>query len=151
MSMDDEVKALASTPLFQSVDQSKLRLLSMMADLRSYDDGEDIITQGEEAEAAFVVLEGTTRVVVEVDGEEQQVAEIGANDVIGEMGVLNDHRRTASVRAVGRVRVLRIAQSDMLDLVRQFPELALEMLRVLSKRLTATTRKLISARQEDHS
>ena len=84
-----------------------------------------------------------------MDGVEQIVAEIGANDVIGEMGVLNDHRRTASVRAKGSVQVLRMAQSDMLDLVRQFPDLALEMLRVLSKRLTETTRKLIEARNED--
>lgn len=146
MGMDDEVKALAATTLFRSVDLAQLQLISMMADLRNFDDGEDIITQGEEAQAAFVVLEGKTKVLIEVEGQEQVVAEIGKNDVIGEMGVLNDHRRSATVRAMGPVRVLRIAQSDMLDLVRQFPELALEMLRVLSSRLNETTRKLISAR-----
>lgn len=146
MGMDDEVKALAATTLFRSVDPAQLQLISMMADLRNFDDGENIITQGEEAEAAFVVLDGQTEVIIELDGKEQVVAEIGQNDVIGEMGVLNDHRRSATVRAKGPVRVLRIAQSDMLDLVRQFPNLALEMLRVLSNRLNETTRKLIDAR-----
>ncbi len=146
MGMEDEVKALAATTLFRSVDPAQLQLISMMADLRNFDDGENIITQGEEAEAAFVVLDGCTEVIVELDGQEQVVAEIGKNDVIGEMGVLNDHRRSATVRAKGPVRVLRIAQSDMLDLVRQFPNLALEMLRVLSSRLNETTRKLIDAR-----
>jgi len=146
MSMEDEVKALAATPLFRSVDPTQLRLISMMAELRNYEDGEHIIRQGEEAEAAFVVLEGSTEVFVDIDGRVQTVAEIGTNDIIGEMGVLNNHRRTASVRARGPVRVLRIAQSDMLNLVHQFPDLALEMLRVISSRLTATPRQLIEAR-----
>lgn len=147
--MEDEVKALAATPLFKSVDPTQLRLISMMAELRRYEDGERIIRQGEEAAAAFVVLEGVTEVFIELDGHEQAVAEIGENDIIGEMGVLNNHRRSASVRAKGPVCVLRIAQSDMLSLVRQFPELALEMLRVISKRLTATTRQLILARNDE--
>lgn len=148
MSMDDEVKALAATPLFRSVDPAQLQLISMMADLRSYDSGEDIITQGEDAEAAFVVLTGETGVYVEIDGKEQLVAKIGQHEVIGEMGVLNDHCRSASVRAHGAVQVLRIGQSDMLGLVRQFPDLALEMLRVMSQRLTTTTRELIAARKD---
>lgn len=148
MSMEDEVKALAATPLFRSVEPARLRLISMVAELRNYEDGERIIRQGDEAEAAFVVLEGSTEVYIDIDGARAVVAEIGKHDIIGEMGVLNNHRRSASVRAKGPVKVLRIAQSDMLDLVRQFPDLALEMLRVLSERLTTTTRQLIEARND---
>jgi CRP-like cAMP-binding protein len=142
LSIHDEIKALAATPLFRSVDPSRLRLIAMVAELRRFEDGEDIIVQGGEPDAVFVVLEGRSQVLLEAEGTVRELEEIGQHGVIGEMGVLNDQPRSATVRAIGSVRTLRIARDDMLDLLRNYPDLSLEMLRLLANRLRSSGLRL---------
>jgi serine/threonine-protein kinase len=72
---------------------------------RSYAPGEDIVREGDVADAAYVIVQGRCEVTREVDGERRSLRTLGVGDVFGEMALLAESRRTASVSAVDEVTV----------------------------------------------
>ncbi|MEM9010101.1 MAG: cyclic nucleotide-binding domain-containing protein [Pseudomonadota bacterium] len=148
MSLSKEVEILSNTPLFRGVELAKLKLLAFMSEERVFHDGETIMRQGEEATAAFVLLDGKADVFVGTGSDEQRVASIGQNEMFGEMAILSDMPRSATVRASGDVRALRFDKSALLQLMRETPNMALEVMRSLANRLERTTRELGRARSD---
>ena len=76
------------------------------------------------------------------------VATIGANETVGEMGILGDVPRNATVRAKDRVIVLRISKEPFMRMVREFPNMAVSIMRELAQRLDATNHQLSAALAE---
>jgi CRP-like cAMP-binding protein len=85
-------------------------------------------------------------VLVGTDQGDFSVAVRGRGEVIGEIAILCDVPRTASVRAVDRLVTLKITKDVFLQLVGGYPEVALEVIRTLAARLAATTLELRAAR-----
>jgi NADH dehydrogenase len=77
-----------------------------------YEAGQEIITQGELADAFYVIVRGTVEVIRAQDGTETALARLTAGDSFGELGLLRHQRRTATVRAVGPVDVIALGRSD---------------------------------------
>lgn len=149
MSLSKEVEVLSAAPLFRGVEIAKLKLLAFMAESRVFHDAEAIVKQGEEATAAFILIDGTAGVFVDTGGgNEQRVATLGQNEMFGEMAILSDMPRTATVRADGTVKTLRIDKGALLQMMRETPDMALEVMRSLAARLERTTRELGQARSE---
>ena len=73
------------------------------------------------------------------------VATLGANDIVGEMAILGDVPRNASVRAKGRLVTLRIAKDPFMRMVREFPSMAVSIMQELAHRLDLTNNQLSSA------
>jgi CRP-like cAMP-binding protein len=74
------------------------------------------------------------------------VAEISENAIVGEIAILCDIARTATVVALTQVEALRISKDSFVKLLADFPEMTIEVMRVLADRLSQTTMELTEAR-----
>jgi CRP-like cAMP-binding protein len=144
--LNDEVKMLKQVPLFAGVSPPKLKLLAFTSERVVYRAGEVLCHQGDVGDAAFVILSGHAEVVVERPSGPIKVAEIGENAVVGEIAILCDVNRTATVVAQTQVEALRISKDSFLKLLADFPEMTIEVMRVLANRLSQTTAELTEAR-----
>lgn len=140
-----ETKFLRELPLFANLDSSKLRLLAFTSDRKTYEPGEIVVKQGDAGDAAFVVLDGEAEVVLEgVNGEETILYVMGRGQVVGELAMLCDTPRSATVRARTALTALRLNRDVFVELARQDPYFSFEMTRDLGQRLLKTTAELNS-------
>lgn len=146
MKFEAEVAALQNTPMFRDVDPSRLRLLAFMGEDRSFRDGEYVVRQGDASDSAYLMLDGVAEVVIDIGGEPTAVAQLTGNEIFGEMAMLCDTPRTAGIKARGDLRTLMFEREAMLRLLREFPEMAIEMSRSLAHRLERTTAELARLR-----
>ncbi|WP_337267173.1 cyclic nucleotide-binding domain-containing protein [Oryzifoliimicrobium ureilyticus] len=148
MLLRDEVETLRRVPLFSRIAPPKLKLLALTSDRRTYNPGQSLFRQGDQGDAAYVLLAGTADIVVDSQAGEIKVATAEPNSIVGEIAILCDVSRTATVRATSRLEVLRISKEHFLKLLSDFPEMAVEVMRVLADRLNHTTAELTAARSE---
>ena len=146
MSINQELELLRQVPLFAAVDASQLKLLAFMSERLDFRPGQTVMAQGAHGDAAYVIIDGTADVVVDNGSGPIPVAELGAGALTGEISIFCDVPRTASVVARTPLKTLRIGKEEILRLVREFPAMGTEMLRVLAERLHATTADLTAAR-----
>jgi CRP-like cAMP-binding protein len=146
--LKDEVQTLRQIPLFAGVAPAKLKLLAFASDRVSYRTGETIFRQGDPGDAAYVILEGRADILAEADTGQIKIAELEANAIVGEIAILCDVSRTATVRAAAPLEALRIRKDDFLKLLADYPDMMLEILRSLAQRLTRTTSELTEARAQ---
>jgi CRP-like cAMP-binding protein len=146
MLLNDEVTMLKRIPLFSGVAPSKLKLLAFTSDRVSYGPGQTLFRQGDEGDAAYVILSGTADVLVNAPSGPIKVAELEPNSIVGEIAILCDVSRTATVTASSPIEALRIRKDHFLRLLREFPEMTIEIIRVLANRVSSTTAELIEAR-----
>jgi CRP-like cAMP-binding protein len=101
-----------------------------------YGDGEEIIRQGNVGESMYVVQSGRVEVIqLSANGEEQHLAFLEAGDFFGEMSVFEKEVRSATVRACGEARVLKIDKKTLLRRIREDPLLAVNLLKTMSHRI----------------
>jgi len=130
------ISALRGVELFRMLDDAEFNLLAGNIRYAPYTDGERITAQGDTSDSLFVIVQGKTAVTVEKDGNERKVAELGAGDVFGEMGMLTGEPRAASVHAMGPVECWRVNREGLEDIIRNRPEIAQELARILALRKT---------------
>jgi CRP/FNR family transcriptional regulator, cyclic AMP receptor protein len=146
MLLKDEVDLLRKVPLFAHLDPAKLKLLAFTSTRAGFKPGQELFHQGDEGDAAYLILSGEADVVADTPTGEVTVATVGQNAVVGEIAILCEVPRTASVRAVSRLETLKIEKEHFLRLIREFPDMGVEIMRELGQRLTKTTAELSQAR-----
>ena len=146
MSLNEEVELLRNIPLFSKIDPSKLKLLAFASERITFGSGQELFHQGDHSDTAYIIIEGTADVGVDTPGGEISVAQLAKNDIVGEIGILCDVPRTATVRAIDNVTTLAISKDLFFQMVREFPDMAIEIMRELAKRLEKTTTQLREAR-----
>ncbi len=122
---------LADIPFFDGWTGDELAAVDRVADYVSYWPGEALIKQGTTGYEFIVILEG--EVDVQVDG--QTVATLGAGDHVGEMALLSNHPRNATVLAKDKVRALLVGAREFRALVDTTPSLDRKLLTSLTQRL----------------
>jgi len=145
MSLNEEVEALRKIPLFSKIDPSKLKLLAFTSERLNYSGGQNLFKQGDPGDAAYIIMEGEADVIVNAPPGELVVATVKRNDLVGEIAILCDVPRTATIRAKGSLSTLVISKDLFFRLVTEFPEMAIEIMRVLAERLEITTKDLRDA------
>ena len=100
-----------------------------------YQDGEVIIRQGEVGNCMYVIQEGKVEVLIKEDGKEIQLAVRGEGDFIGEMAIFDRDVRSATIRAVGQVRILTIDKKNFLRRIHEDPSLAFRIVETMSHRI----------------
>jgi CRP-like cAMP-binding protein len=146
MSLKDEVELLLRVPLFANVSPTKLKLLAFTSERVSYAAGEVLFHQGDPGDVAYVMLAGTIDILINSPSGQVKVATVGANEIVGEIAILCDVARTATVKTASPVQALRIRKDQFLALLVEFPQMAIEIMRVLADRLNHTTVALTEAR-----
>lgn len=135
-SINPSVEMFRRMPLFEGCTRRQLQVLALVADEVILRPGYELVRQGETPHDCFIVIAGEAE--VSVDG--QPIASVGAATLIGAQSLRNDTRRTASVVAVGSVRVFSFGRRGLGQLM----DLPLVADRVLSGR-SAVPECLISA------
>lgn len=148
MQLKDEVELLRRVPLFAGVAPSKLKLLAFTSDRVAFAAGEILFKQGDIGDAAYVVLSGNADVLVDSPSGPIRVATVEPNSLVGEIAILCDVARTATIKAAEPLEALRIKKDHFLRLLAEFPEMAVEIMRVLADRLSHTTAELSEARSQ---
>lgn len=115
-----------------------------------YKDGDVIIRQGKTGDSMYVVQGGRVEVIQQSeDGVEQHLAFLEAGDFFGEMAVFEKEVRSATVRAAGKARVLKIDKKTLLTRIREDPLLAVNLLKTMSHRIRFLNAE-ISRHKETH-
>ncbi len=146
--LGEEVGLLRKIPLFAAIEPGKLKLLAFASDRQVFHDGQTLFSQGEVGDAAYVIVSGIADVIVTIEGVEVSVAELGDNEFIGEIAILCDMPRTATIKAKGELDTLKIKKEHFLGLIEDAPQLGIEVMRELALRLSKTTAELSEARQK---
>ena len=139
---------LRQVPLFSGVAPAKLKLLAFTSDRVTYAPGQMLFKQGDVGDAAYVVLSGKAEVLVDAASGQIKVAELEPNSIVGEIAILCNVSRTATVRAITAVEALRIRKDHFLRLLGEYPEMTVEIMRVLADRLSHTTAELTEERSK---
>jgi diguanylate cyclase (GGDEF)-like protein len=129
---------LSTMPLFKPLSREQLEKLVDRAIERLYPAGHVVVHQGEPSDSIFVVLTGRVRIIVaapDLPLGERFLAEAGEGELIGELGVLRDKPRSATVETVEKTRCLQLPQEDFLEALRKSTGLARVLLKRLSDRI----------------
>ena len=128
---------LARVELFSGLDKKELHTLAESCQERKYSAGTRIISQGETGVGLYVITSGKVRITRanNPDRAEEELGTAGAGDVLGEMALLDDLPRSASVTAVEDVTALLLPIWEFRTVLRNHPDIALKLLAVLSRRL----------------
>ena len=145
---ESRMEALRRIPLFRHLTYKEQTAILSIASSRSFEPEEEIVEEGDVGDELFVVVKG--RVSVEKDGME--IAELTTGGHFGEMGLIDNAPRSATVRALEPTRVVVIGRGDLMGLMKRESVLAVKLLwsfvQVLSDRLRATNSELSEVRQE---
>lgn len=133
-------ETLAGVPLFAELGQDALVALSRAMHLQHYRPGQYLTHEGQPAEALFVVQDGRVRLArTATDGREQVLAIVGGGDVFNMEPLLDGGASPATARAMSPVTCLLLPDTALIPLIRQFPDLALVLMRQMAEQLREQT------------
>src|SRR5205814_405394 len=103
-----------------------------------------VIRQGETDHSIYIVLMGRVRIVESVADSpvEMFLGEMGPGEIFGELGILRDRPRSASVLTLSKARCLKLSEDKFIDALKKSPEMSIELLKVLAARLYEADRLL---------
>ena len=134
MSRRDLTKALSDVGLFSRCTKRELATVARHIELVDLEDGAELITEGAPGDAFFIILEGAA--TVETGGA--VVSEAGAGDYFGELALLDNEPRSATVRAKGPINVAVLGVRMFRTILREFPDIAEQLLAGLASELRAS-------------
>ena len=133
----EKVLFLKSIDLFRALPSEELAQIAEIAEEVPFGAGDPVFLEGELGDALYLVVEGG----VKVHNAEKLLASLGERDVFGEMAVLDSEPRSASVTVTSEAVLLKIGRDDFREILAERPEIALGVIKVLSRRLRETNRK----------
>ena len=145
MSLQEEVDLLRRIPLFAKVEPPKLKLLAFASERVTFESGQELFREGDMPDAAYIIIDGTAEVSLNTPAGRIPVATVGRNELVGEMGIICDMPRTATVRATSRLVTLKISKDLFFRMIADFPSMGIEIMRVMAHRLENANAQLRAA------
>lgn len=136
LSTVEKVLFLKSIDLFSQIPGEDLTQVAQVSTEESHDPGEEIFAEGEAGDALYLVLDGRVR----VHKQERVIAELGERECFGEMAILDAAPRSATVTTVSDTHLLKISREDFQEIMTEKPEIAVGIIKVLTRKLRNTTR-----------
>ena len=127
----DKTEVLRRIPLFEALSKKELGFLAQQTTQASFAEGTDLVTQGDLGREAMVLMEGSAI----VRRDEQEIAQLGPGDVLGEMSLINHAPRNATVTATSAVTVLLMDAREFSSVVASNQGLAAKVLKTVAARL----------------
>src|SRR6185295_953540 len=139
--LDDHLRTV---PMFAGLSQDFIDGLRSKVDLIRYSKGEVIVRQNDLADSFYLVRLGFVKITENHPGGELVLAYLGRGSYFGEIGLLGEGRRTATVTALDQVEVVRIGAEEFTDMVTRFPEVRRNLEAVMNERLEQNRQRLDS-------
>jgi CRP/FNR family cyclic AMP-dependent transcriptional regulator len=134
---------LRNVPLFSMLPEDQLTLLTKVVRRNSFQRGATIITAGDVTDSLYVVISGRLKVMMSDDeGREVILSMLGPKEYFGEMGLIDDSPRSASVIALEACELLVLSKFDFKKCLSENFEMAMTVMRGLVKRLREADRKI---------
>ena len=134
---------LKAVPLFASFPEDQLRMLTTMVTRRSASRSTTIMAGGDATDSLYIVLSGRLKVMMsDSDGKEVILSILGPGEFFGEMGLIDDEPRSASVVTIEACELLSITKRDFKRCLAENFEMAMAVMRGLVKRLREADRKI---------
>ncbi len=132
----DYAAIIARISLFSMLTKRDIKRIAKRAQLHSYKKGDVIIREGERDGRVFILIEGQVEVIISLGTDkERKVGMFGPDNYFGEMAVLDDYVRTASIVAVRDTHTLSLDHWNIRDEIAKYPSIAIELIQTLSRRL----------------
>lgn len=139
----DIAELLTRVPLFSELSEEELAQVTEVAVPRRFQAGEVVFREGDTSNTCYVIRSGHARAVREnSDGRSITLAHFGPGDIFGELAMLDDERRSATVEALDETEAVAILGPDMRRLLRDHPEMAVKLVASLGRRLRETNERL---------
>lgn len=134
----DDVDILSRVALFSLMKKKDLRRIAKLAKHHSYKKGEIIVREGARDGRLFIIISGEVEVIKGLGaGDEKPLRTLRSDNYFGEMALIDDHVRTASVVAKEETEVLSLYQWNIREEIKKYPAIAIELLQTLGRRLRA--------------
>ena len=134
---------LKAVPLFSSFPEEQLRMLAQVVTRRSAARSTTVLAAGDLTDSLYIVLSGRLKVMMsDAEGKEVILSILGPGEFFGEMGLIDDSPRSASVVAIESCELLSIAKRDFKKCLAENFEMAMAVMRGLVRRLREADRKI---------
>jgi len=126
---------MKSVSVFAGLEGEELAALAEITLEKEFKPGEIIFEEGQHAHHLYVIVEGKVEVFRRVDSTEQPLSVLGGREFFGEMAILDDEPRSASIRAIEPTLVLKVDRENFAELIHERPQIAFSIFKILTHRL----------------
>lgn len=127
----EKVLFLKSIDLFSQIPGEDLAAVAIISTEERREQGDEVFAEGEAGDALYLVIDGKVR----VHKQDRVIAELGERECFGEMAILDAAPRSATVTAVSDTNLLKLTREDFQDIMAEKPEIAMGIIKVLTRRL----------------
>ena len=146
MSLEQEVELIRQFPIFSKIQPAMQKLLCFSAERLTYDAGQVMFNAGDAADAAYIVIDGTVEISVPTPSGPIVINTMSKNEILGEIAIVGEVPRTATAKAVSKLETLKISKELFIKIIRENPDAAIELIKILAARLASTTNQLTRTR-----
>jgi CRP/FNR family transcriptional regulator, cyclic AMP receptor protein len=146
MSLEQEVELIRQFPIFSKIQPAMQKLLCFSAERLNYDSGQVMFNAGDAADAAYIVIDGTVEISVPTPSGPIVVNTLSRNEILGEIAIFGEVPRTATAKALTKLETLKISKELFIKVIRENPDAAIELIKILAGRLANTTSQLTRTR-----
>ncbi len=140
---EETIALLRRVPVFSALSVDELERVARVAMQRRFEAGEVVFKEGDEGSTCYIVRSGRARAIREhPDGRSITLAHFGPGDIFGEMAMLDDERRSATVETTEGTQAIAILSTDMHRLLREYPDISIKLIAALGQRLRETNERL---------
>ncbi|MCX5704568.1 MAG: cyclic nucleotide-binding domain-containing protein [Candidatus Omnitrophica bacterium] len=144
LTTEKEIQYLRNTPLFQNLRSEELKIISLATENFIYEQGEVIINKGDEGGEAYIIYSGEVEVFSpQEDGKAVILNKLGEGEMFGELALFGEGFRSASVKANKETLVGVISKEKLYEIIREFPDIAIQILKVQTQRFSRTENRLM--------
>jgi len=146
MSLEQEVELIRQVPIFSKIQPAMQKLLCFSAERLNYDAGQVIFNAGDVGDSAYIIIDGTVEISVPTPSGPIIINNMVKNDLLGEIAIVGEVPRTATAKALTKCETLKISKELFMKIIRENPDAAIELIRILASRLASTTTQLTRTR-----
>ena len=146
----EKIELLQSVSIFWDLNENSLGHIADKMVAKHFENGNYIFLEDSEGEQCFFVLKGSVKVTrLSKDGREVILAMLNEGDFFGEMSLLDGESRSANVIALEKTKVLTLDRNDFIAVVNDYPQIAVQLLKELARRLRKSDRQIASLSLSD--
>jgi len=132
----NDAEVLIKIPLFSLMKKKDLRRIGKLARHHSYKKGDLIVREGDRDGRLFIIISGEVEVIKDLGGQSEKSLRIFTSyNYFGEMALIDDYVRTASVVARNDTELISLDQWNIREEIRKYPSIAIEIMQILGRRL----------------
>lgn len=140
---EETLELLRRVPLFMTLAPEELEQVAQVAVPRRFSASQTVFREGDASDTCYVIRDGHVRAVrAHPDGRSITLAQFGPGDFFGELAMLDEERRSATIETLEETEALAILGADMRRLLREHPEISVKLIAVLGRRLRETNERL---------